>query len=278
MNNKIYPCIWFDDKAQEAAEFYCSVFNDAKILESNPIVTRFEALGTTVMLLNGGPMYKVNSSISFYVYCNNEVEVNRLYDLMREGGSIVMPLDKYKWSEKYAWIIDKYGTNWQLDISTINSPQKIVPTMLFANEKMTLVKECLDHYKDVFVNSSILIESPYPPGTGVPEETLLFAQFKLNGYILNAMSSTIKHDFDFNPGISFVIECDDQEEIDRYWYRLGQDGKYEMCGWLSDKFGISWQIVPSILSELMNDPARGQRVINAFLQMQKFDIQTLLKD
>lgn len=277
MKTKMYPCIWFDTKAREAAEFYCSVFPDTKILDSSPVVTNFELIGTKFMALNGGPLYQVNSSISFYVYCGDDDEIVRLYSLLSENGSTLMPLGKYAWSEKYAWVIDKYGTNWQLDIDTINSSQKIVPALLFANEKMSLIRDVLDHYTQIFNESSIHLEAPYPTTAPVAEGTLLFAQFKLNGFIFNAMSSTMKHDFDFTPGISFVIECVDQEEIDHYWYKLGKDGKYEMCGWLADKFGISWQIIPAVLSELMNDTEKGERVIKAFLQMQKFDIETLLK-
>ena len=79
------------------------------------------------------------------------------------------------------------------------------------------------------------------------------------------------------PAVSFVIECDSQVEIDHYWSKLGEDGRYDMCGWLADKYGISWQIVPSILPKLMSDPEKGERVIQAFLKMKKFDIQTLLE-
>lgn len=93
---------------------------------------------------------------------------------------------------------------------------------------------------------------------------------------MNAMSSTLQHDYDFTPGNSFVVECDDQQEIDYFWGTLGESGRYDMCGWLADRYGVSWQIVPSILSQLMQDPEKGPRVIQAFLKMQKFDIQTLL--
>lgn len=82
--------------------------------------------------------------------------------------------------------------------------------------------------------------------------------------------------YTFTPATSFVIECDTQEEIDEYWEKLGDGGRYNQCGWLDDKFGVSWQIVPSILGELMSDPQRAPRVIQAFLQMTKFDIAALL--
>ena len=82
--------------------------------------------------------------------------------------------------------------------------------------------------------------------------------------------------YKFTPATSFVIECDTQEDIDYYWERLGAGGRYDQCGWLDDKFGVSWQIVPTILHKLMADPVKSQRVMEAFMKMSKFDIQTLM--
>lgn len=82
--------------------------------------------------------------------------------------------------------------------------------------------------------------------------------------------------FKFNESVSFVVSCDTQEEIDYYWYKLTEGGEESQCGWLKDKHGLSWQIVPSILPKLMSDPEKSERVIKAFLQMKKFDIEKLL--
>ena len=138
MNYPIYPCLWFDGKAKEAADFYCTIFKDSKITSENPMVVMFELNGTKFMGLNGGPQYK------------------------------------------------------------------------------------------------------------------------------------------FTPATSFVIECDTQEEIDYYWEKLGAGGSYSKCGWLGDKFGRTWQIVPTILGKLMSGPA-APKVIEAFMQMTKFDIAALEK-
>jgi len=228
------------------------------------------------MGLNGGPKYQPNSSISYYVYCENEEKLLKYYAALSEKGSLLMPLNKYDWSEKYAWVIDQFGVNWQLDIAKINSKQKIVPNLLFAKAKMNLVKAAITFYTKSFKNSSVLQEANYPPEANQTNDTLLFAQFKLNDSLFNAMSSKLPHDFDFSPGNSFVVECENQQEIDYYWENLGQNGRYDMCGWLTDQFGISWQIVPSILSELMSDPEKRERVIQSFLKMQKFDIDALM--
>jgi len=138
MIKEIYPCLWFDNQAKTAADFYCSVFKNSKITEENPMVVRFELNGKVFMALNGGP--------------------------------------KFKHSE----------------------------------------------------------------------------------------------------AVSFVVECETQEEIDYYWNTLTQDGEESMCGWLKDKFGVSWQIVPQVLGQLMSDPEKAPRVIAAFLKMQKFEIAKLL--
>jgi len=139
MQKQIYTCLWFDGKAKEAADYYCSVFTNSKIISENPMVVIFELNNTKFMGLNGGPQYK------------------------------------------------------------------------------------------------------------------------------------------FSPATSHVIECDKQDEIDHYWDKLGKDGKYSQCGWLDDKFGVSWQIVPAILRQLMSDPEKAPRVIQAFMQMTKFDIEKLIK-
>jgi predicted 3-demethylubiquinone-9 3-methyltransferase (glyoxalase superfamily) len=276
MKRTIYPCLWFNNNAAEAANFYCNVFDDAKLLDSNAIVSRIEIGGMTFMMLNGGPKYVMTPAISYFVYCDGEHKIERLYDLLKEGGKVMMPLDKYDWSPRYAWIEDRFGVNWQLDVEAINSPQKIVPNLLFVNSKNSWVHAAREKYTSVFKPSMLLMDMAYPPQAGMPDGSLLFAQFKLNGFIMNAMSSTLQHDYDFSPGNSFVVECDSQEEIDYFWETLGKNGRYDMCGWLADEFGVSWQIVPSMLPQLMSDPEKGPRVIQAFLKMQKFDIQTLL--
>ena len=137
MIKSIYPCLWFDGQSQTAANFYCSVFPDSKIISSNPMVVIFELKGQKFMALNGGPEYK------------------------------------------------------------------------------------------------------------------------------------------FNEAVSFVVNCETQEEIDYYWEKLTDGGQEGKCGWLKDKFGMSWQIVPAILGQLMNDPEKAPRVMYAFMQMKKFDIQKL---
>ena len=267
--------MWFDGQAKAAADFYCSVFPDAKLLSHNPMVTTWEAAGIKFMGLNGGPQYQLNSSISFFYYAGTDEELDRVYGLLSAGGSVIMPLGPYTWSRRYAWITDQFGVNWQLDVDPIRSEQKIVPCLLFVNERFGQIKNALTHYVEIFPNSKVLLEAPYPANPDFPDGALLFAQIKLGEFILNLMSSTLAHNFTFSPAVSFVVDCANQSEIDYFWVKLGADGAYSQCGWLSDKFGVSWQIVPAILGELMADPTRSQQVMTALLKMTKFDIAAL---
>lgn len=292
--NYITPCLWFDYQAEEAVKFYTSLFSDSHIgriirygkegfefhqkPEGTVMTVEFELNGQPFLALNGGPVFKFNESISFYVYCASEDKINFLYEKLSEGGSVNMPLDKYFWSNKYAFVTDKYGVSWQLDVEDVNTQQKIVPSLLFVNEKFNLVKEAVKHFTSIFPNSKMIMEYPYDKSMNLPEDTLLFAQFELNNYLFNAMSGgTINHNFDFNEAISFIINCDTQDEIDYYWQKLTEGGEEVQCGWLKDKFGISWQVVPKILNDLLNNPSKKGKVMNAIFTMKKFDIKKLIE-
>lgn len=293
---KITPFLWFDNNAEEAVNFYTSLFDNSSILNitryneqsaqasgqkpGTAMTIVFKLEGQNFTALNGGPYFKLNPSTSFFVYCESETKINRLYKSLSDGGFVMMPLDKYDWSPKYAWVVDKFGLSWQLDIDKINSSQKILPALLFVNEKNLRLKEAATYYTSVFPDSKIIMEYPYDNSVGVSDGTLLFAQFKLNDFLFNAMSSTMKHDFDFNEAFSFIVNCKDQPEVDYYWNTLTSDGGSESkCGWLKDKFGVSWQIVPTRLIELLGDsnPAKAQKVMMAMLQMKKLDIAELEK-
>ena len=123
-------------------------------------------------------------------------------------------------------------------------------------------KAAADYYCSVFKNSKKISENP------------MAVIFELNDTKFMALNGG--PEFKFSSANSYIITCDTQEEIDHYWDELGDDGKYGKCGWLEDKFGVSWQIVPSILGKLMNDPEKAPKVMYAFMQMTKFDIQKLV--
>jgi predicted 3-demethylubiquinone-9 3-methyltransferase (glyoxalase superfamily) len=287
--HKLVPHLWFDKEAKEAAGFYTSLFSNSRETDITTTpdtpsgdvdIVSFNLYGISFMAISAGPIFKLNPSISFYVYCGSDDEIERLYKSLLENGSVLMPLDKYPWSSRYAWVQDKYGVSWQLDIDTINSEQKIVPSILFVNEKAGKVKEAVSFYCSIFPDSKLLMESPWDQSAGMPGGSLLFAQFKLNGYIFNTMSGgTIKHEFDFNEAISFMVYCKDQKEIDYYWEKLTEGGCEQPCGWVKDKFGVSWQIVPSKMIEMMRTKDKMQlaRITNVMLKMGKFDLDLLRK-
>ncbi len=273
MIHPIYPCLWFDRQAKEATEFYCSVFKHSKIISENPIVVNFEINNQKIMCLNGGPIYKINPSISFFVICEDDDEIETLWEKLSGNGKIMMPLNTYEWSEKYGFVQDKYGVSWQIikgNYARYN--QKIIPSLLFVGNQYGKAESAVKNYLSVFKDSEIKELTRYDEGG-----KLKFSLFKLNNTVFSAMDGFGDHEFAFNEGFSFVVECDTQSEIDSYWNQLIANGGQEsQCGWLKDSFGVSWQIIPSILKDLMNDPQKSSRVMQAFLQMKKFDIATLL--
>ncbi|MEZ4887748.1 MAG: VOC family protein [Chitinophagales bacterium] len=276
MLKPIYPCLWFDGQAKAAADMYCSVFNNSKITENTPMVVNFELGGQKFMGLNGGPHFKINPSISFYVVCETEDEIDAAWQQLSKGGSVLMPLDKYDWSEKYGWVEDSFGVNWQLSLGKLaDVGQRFTPTLMFVGEQHGKAAQAIDFYTSIFDNSETVGILHYDAKDGEVLGTIKHAQFRLNQNVFMAMDSSYAHAFQFNEAVSFVVECDTQEEINYYWNKLTEKGQESQCGWLKDQFGVSWQIIPSILSQLMSNPEKSQRVVQAFMQMKKFDIEKL---
>ncbi|MGB8356999.1 MAG: VOC family protein [Bacteroidales bacterium] len=277
MTNLIYPCLWFNGNAREAAEFYCSAFKNSAIKSDNHTVVIVEFAGQKFMCLNGGPEFTINPSVSFYIACETEAETDRLWKVLLEGGSVLMPLDKYDWSRKYGWLQDRFGVNWQLAFGSISGiGQKFTPVLMFTGKQNGRAEEAIHFYTSIFQESAINGIMRYPKGGNDVEGAIQHAQFSLNKQLFMAMDSSLPHEYGFNEAISFVVDCENQEEIDYYWEKFTEGGEEVQCGWLKDKFGVSWQIVPTILNELMSDPSRSERVINAFLKMKKFEIDKLL--
>jgi predicted 3-demethylubiquinone-9 3-methyltransferase (glyoxalase superfamily) len=278
MNNNIHPCLWFDGNAKAAADLYCSLFLNSKITVDTAMVVNFELAGLKFMGLNGGPMFKPNASISFTVICETDDETNELWKHLSADGMIMMPLDKYEWSERYGFLQDRFGVCWQImkgKYSDVN--QKITPTLLFVGNSFGQAEKAVKFYIEVFPQSSIDGILLYTKEEGEAAGTVKHSQFILDKKVFMAMDGAGNHSFAFNEAISFVVDCETQEEIDYYWNKLTADGGQEsQCGWLKDKFGVSWQIVPAVLGKLMTDPERSQRVMLAFMKMKKFDIAALM--
>lgn len=275
---QIKPCLWYDKQGKEAAEFYCALFKDSAITSADEIVVEFRLGEQRFMALNGGPMFKFTPAISQFVTLESDEEIDAVWEKLLEGGSVMMPLDKYDWSERYGWLNDRFGLSWQIfkgKYEEVNS--RITPCFLFTDNRFGMADEAVKFYTSVFPNSSVDGVAYYPDGDPSTAGKVMHAQFILDGKVFMAMDGPGEHNFTFNEAFSFVVTCNDQKEIDYYWEKFSEGGREDMCGWVQDKFGISWQIVPAVLKDLMNDPATRQKTVDAFMKMKKFDIDGLMK-
>lgn len=295
----IFPFLWFDNQAEEAVNFYVSTFatvfdssageKKSSVLftnrygEAGPglkgsvMIMNFRLIGKEFTALNGGPVkdFTFNPSISFFINCKNDEEINELFRKLSSGGKIRMPLDKYPFSEKFVWIDDKFGISWQLNLA--RNTYDIIPFLWFKNQ----AEEAMNYYISIFSaigknDSGINTLTRFGENDNGPLGKIKLAVFTLNGQQYMAMDSNKEN---FSPAISLFVNCDTQKEVDELWNNLSQGGKTSQCGWLTDKFGITWQIIPTILGKLMSDPdhKKSQRVMQAMLKMSKIESEILIE-
>lgn len=284
---KIIPHLWFDKEAKEATLFYTTLFKDSKIdylttITGTPSgdcdMVTFTLAGKQFMAISAGPYFKFNPAISLFVVFDNEAEIKETWDKLVDGGKVLMEYAKYPWANTYGWLQDKYGLSWQLSWSDNHKmAQKITPMLMFTKDKAGKTKEAAETYAHIFPNSKIEMMVPYEKGDGDTEGFIKHSRFTLAGENFMAMDSSGPHEFVFNEAVSLVVNCDTQEEIDTYWGKLSAVPEAEQCGWLKDKYGVSWQIVPTAMHAMMTsgDKEKIDRVTQAFLKMKKFDIKTL---
>lgn len=288
---KIAPCIWYDQNALEAAEFYVSAFENSRIeyvtyyLENDaspsempagtPLTVRFTLCGQEFNALNGGPVFQPTPATSFFVDCESEEQMNALWDKLSADGTIMMEAAEYPFSKRFGWLADRYGVSWQLSFS--GEKQKITPYLLFTEAVHGKTEEAIKFYTKVFNDASLLHIQRYGAEGPDPEGTVMLAGFQLENQPFLAADSAYPHGFTFNEAISFYVYCHDQAEIDRFWEALTEGGKEQPCGWLKDRYGVSWQIIPDNIEELgdATDIARAERVNAVLMKMRKIDIQTL---
>lgn len=296
-DRKIVPHLWYDKEAKEAAEFYVSIFPDSKMTDVTTIhdtpsgdseIVSFELLEQKFKAISAGPYFKFNPSISCTVRFDPTREtdakekLSEVWNKLSEGGTALMPLDKYPFSDWYGWIQDKYGLTWQLILTNPDGEERpaITPSFLFAGEQYGKTEEALHFYLSVFKEAKLGQIARYPKGMEPDKEgNIMFSDFSLENQWFTAMESGYEHPFKFNEALSFMVYCDGQEEIDYYWEKLSAVPEAEQCGWLKDKFGVSWQIVPRAMDEMMSKgtPEQLERVTKAFLTMKKFDLAELQK-
>jgi len=288
---KITPFLWFDKEAGEAAKFYTSVFKgkikNKSIFTDTPSGTieiyTIAILGQEFTLMSAGPLFKLNPSVSFFLNFdpskdkNARKNLDALWKKLVQGGTALMPLQKYPFSERYGWVQDKYGVSWQLILSNPGGEKRpfIVPSLMFVGKVCGKAEEATNFYMSVFKSSKRGLVARYPKDMKPDKEgTIMFTDFMINNQWFAAMDSAWMHKFKFSEATSFIVDCKNQKEVDYYWKKLSADKKSEQCGWLKDKYGLSWQIIPSALNELIGKDKSG-RVMQAMLKMKKIDIKKL---
>lgn len=292
---KITPHLWFDKNAEEAVKLYTSVIENSsvgavshygkegfefhKMPEGTAMTVNFTLSGQSFIALNGGPTFTFNPSISFHIKCRTEQEVDTLWTKMSDGGKVLMELGSYPFSKRYGWLQDKYGVSWQIIHTEAPFTQRLTPVMMFVGNNAGRAEEAATLYTSLFRNSKITMISRYGKGMEPDKENSInYASIILEGSEFGVMDSAHDHKFAFNEAVSFLVHCENQEEVDYFWENFIKDGGEEsMCGWLKDKFGVSWQIIPRQFEELLagDDPEGVTRVMNAMFTMKKLVIADL---
>lgn len=286
---KIVTNLWYDKEAVEASSFYLDVFKDGEVLSQSQLhntpsgdvdLIELRLMDQEFVLMSAGPSFKFTPTVSFLVACDSPEMVDEYYGKLAEGGMALMELGSYPFSDRYGWIMDKYGLSWQIMFIGDNPiKQKITPTIMYVGEVAGKAEEAVHFYAEVFKNTRV--EEPMRYGKGEEpdaEGTIKHVEFILEGQRFAAMDSAHDHKFKFNEAISFIINCETQDEINYYWSKLSASKEDEQCGWIKDKFGLSWQVSPVILNKMLEDKdsAKVDKVTQAMLQMKKLIIKDLV--
>lgn len=298
MTQKIVPNIWCNRNAEEAGAFYSSAFAGA----STEVESRYPDNGlldfqkdfggapltvgvsipdpagenpTRFVLINAGDHFRPNSSISFLLNFDplffgrdeaaTRASLDQLWQELSSGGTVHMPLGEYDHSSHYGWVEDRFGVNWQLMLTDPDGASRpfIVPALMFAGPVQNRAVEAIEACLDVFEDSSAGPRYPYGVKTGpASAEAIMYGDFRIGSQWFAAMDSGVEQETTFSSGVSFEVQCQDQAEIDRIWAALSTIPEAEQCGWCVDQFGISWQIVPANMAELMERPGAWDHMMN----------------
>lgn len=281
MTQTIIPNLWFDGNAEQAVEFYCSVFPESKTLETmrypnegladfqkdmagKPLVIEFEIGGQHFTAINADDTFKPTPAISFFVNFDPSRDdaarehLDEMWTKLVDGGRVLMEIGEYPYSKRYGWVEDRYGVSWQLILTDpAGEPRPfIVPSFFFCGQVQNQARAALDFYTSVFKDAKIGTVATYGQAFGpVTADSMAYGEFQVGKQWFAAMDSGADNDHAFTEGISMVVMCQDQAEIDYYWERLRHVPEAEQCGWLKDKFGVSWQIVPIGINDLVSNPS-----------------------
>lgn len=287
---KIVPHLWFDKEAREAAELYVKAFQRSSIISKTVIpdtpsgdvlVMAIDLNGYRLNLMSAGPDFKFTPAVSFLVTCQTRDEVDQINSTLHVHGKELMPLGEYPWSPRYVWLQDRFGLSWQImHKEDSRHTETITPALMFTKEQCGKAEEAIVFYTTVFPDSGIKEKTHFRRNEGPHTlELIKHSSFTLAGQQFSAMDSPGDHDFSFSEATSFVVYCETQDEIDYYWNYLSAYPEAEQCGWLKDRFGVSWQIVPRIMDKLMQekDPEKLANLTQAMLKMKKLHTGELTK-
>ncbi|MCL2423872.1 MAG: VOC family protein [Micrococcales bacterium] len=288
---RIVPNIWFDHTAVEAAEFYVSVFPDARVVDTQhyptqglpdfqaemaglPLMVELELAGYRLVAINAGPQFPLNPSVSFIVNFDPSVDpqardhLDQMWAALVDGGQALMPLGEYPFSSHYGWVKDKYDVSWQLMLTNPDGEPRpfITPNLMFGHTAQGRAAEAVEVYTSLFAGRTGTMVR-YPEQAGPVAGEVMFADFQILDQWF-AATDAAGQDFTFTCGVSLMVSCADQEEIDHYWQHLSAVPEAERCGWCTDRFGVSWQVVPADLGDLMTRPDAYARLMS----MTKIDI------
>ena len=306
MAPQIIPSLWFDRTAAEAIEFYREAFGAAGIpvrerhrehyptrdlpefqreFAGEVLGIDFEIADRRFIAINAGSEFRPTPAISFFVNFDPLVfddargALDALHARLVDGGLERMPLGEYGFSPHYAWVEDRYGVNWQLmRTDPAGEPRPtIIPSFLFGGAAQNRAAEAVERWLSVFPDSGIGSRVEYPealtsaPDAVVAPGSLLFCDFRLADQWFVAMDSGAPQEFGFSEGVSLLVDCPDQESIDRYWAALSRVPEAEACGWCKDEFGVSWQVSPADIESTLSSPGAFQRMGG----MKKLDLAEL---
>ncbi len=281
---RIVPNLWFDHTAAEAAEFYASVFPGGKVIDTvhypteglpdfqadmagDVLTVEFELGGYRLIGINADATFRPNPSVSFFVNFDPSVDpdarahLDELWGSLSDGGKALMPLQEYPFSPHYGWIEDRYGVSWQLMLTNPEGEPRpfIIPSIMFGHTVQGRAQEAMDFYLSVF-GGRPGAGVPYPAEAGALAGQVMFADFQLIDQWFATMDAA-DQDFTFTCGVSLMVHCHGQDELDRYWEQLSAVPEAEQCGWCADQFGLSWQLVPDNLEQLMAKPGAYEKLL-----------------
>lgn len=287
---RIIPNIWCNRTAVEAGEFYASALPSttsevgAHYPQELPdfqadfagevLTVDLRVDGYLITLINAGDEFRPNPSISFMLNFDpllfgrdesvTRARLDEVWAKLTDGGRVLMDLGEYPFSKRYGWVEDRYGVSWQLILTDPEGAPRpfVIPQLMCAGPVQNRAREAAEYYCALFDDSGLGMVVEYLEQTGPANSgSVMFGEFRLFDQWFATMDSAVDQDFTFTPGVSLEVRCEDQAEIDRYWDALSAVPEAEQCGWLADRYGVSWQIVPENMGELMARPGAYERML-----------------